>query len=181
MRYSLLILAVGLLGFTQLNAQRGTDNQDRNWWVGAHTNLGFGANTQQISYTLGIAPMFGYRVLPYLSVGPRASVLYRHVRLRDIGGNLIQTFNLVDNGLGGFVRAEVFRQYFAQAELVYESLDTVDPTFGRINGFNSYIGLGMNSGGRNPSFEIMLLYDLNLQAVFKQNLLNYRFGFTLYY
>ena len=180
MRYSFLILICCCLGFTQMHAQNDRSDDDRNWWVGAHTNIGFGASTQQITYIAGIAPMYGYRVLPIISVGPRASVLYRHVRLRDIGGNLVSTVNLVDTGIGGFVRAEVFRQYFAQAELVYESIDN-GPNIDRVNGMNAYIGIGMNSGGSNPSFELMLLYDLNLQAILKQSLLNYRFGFTLYY
>ena len=46
---------------------------------------------------------------------------------------------------------------------------------------NAYIGAGLNGGGRNPTFEVMIAYDLNLQGIFRNNLLNGRFGFTLFY
>ena len=182
MRNLLLILVFTLSCYTFLQAQS-SEPQGRRWWTGAHTAIGFGASTQFINYTLGLAPMFGYQVIPGISVGPRASILYNHIRLRDIGGNVIQTYNVVDTGIGAFVRGQVYQQYFLQAELMYESIDNIDlsGSAGRLNGMNAYIGAGMNSRGRTPSFEIMLAYDLNLQAIFKNNLLNFRFGFTLFY
>ena len=182
MRNFLLILVLGLSCYTQLQAQAG-EPQGRRWWVGAHTAIGFGASTTLINYRLGLAPMFGYQLIPGISVGPRASILYNHFRFRDIGGNVIETYNVVDTGIGAFVRGQVYRQYFIQGELMYESIENINQ-FGdesKINGMNAYIGIGMNSRGNTPSFEIMLAYDLNLQAIYKNNLINGRFGFTLFY
>lgn len=182
MRNCILILLLTLSCYTFAQAQT-DETQGQRWWTGAHTTVGLGASTTLVNYTLGLAPMFGYQVVPGISVGPRASILYNHFRFRDIGGNLIQKYNVVDLGIGAFIRGQVYRQYFAQAELMYESIENINQ-FGqesKINGMNAYIGIGMNSRGRTPSFEIMLAYDLNLQAIFKNNLINGRFGFTLFY
>jgi hypothetical protein len=180
-RFSLLIAIVCCLTLS-LQAQRG-EPQGQRWWTGAHTAIGFGASTNLINYTFGLAPMYGYRIIPQISVGPRASILYNHYRFRDDFGNPFLKFNLVDLGLGAFVRGQVYRQYFAQVELMYESVQVPFNNGDKItyNGMNAYIGIGMNSGGNNPSFELMLAYDLNLQAIYRNNLINGRFGFTLFY
>lgn len=180
-RFSFLIAIVCCLALS-LHAQRG-EPQGQRWWVGAHTALGFGASTRLINYTLGLAPMYGYRIIPQISVGPRASILYNHYRFRDDFGNVFLKINAVDTGIGAFIRGQVYRQYFAQVELMYENIQ-IPLTNGEkqnFSGMNAYIGAGMNSGGNNPTFEIMLAYDLNLQAILKNNLLNARFGFTLFY
>jgi hypothetical protein len=127
--------------------------------------------------------MYGYRIIPQISIGPRLSVLYNHYRFRDDFGNVAETINTVDLGIGAFLRGEVYRQYFIQAELMYEKAE-FPVLFAEnqiFNGMNAYIGAGMNSGGNNPTFEVMIAYDLNLQAIRRNNLINGRFGFTLYY
>ena len=74
-----------------------------------------------------------------------------------------------------------------RAHIAGRALTALDLSFNqfgdesKINGMNAYIGVGMNSRGNTPSFEIMLAYDLNLQAIYKNNLINGRFGFTLFY
>ena len=180
---NLLLILIFIISCYTIGSAQSRGSEERIWWTGAHTTIGFGASTDFINYTLGLAPMLGFEFIPGISVGPRASILYNHVRLRDIGGNLLATFNVVDTGLGAFLRGQVYREYFLQVELMYESIDNIDisGTQDRVNGMNAYIGAGLNSGGRNPSFEVMIAYDLNLQAIFKNNLLNGRFGFTLFY
>lgn len=178
-----LILICLCLSFSlAAQSQRGAP-EDQRWWLGAHTALGFGASFNQINYRIGLAPMYGYRIIPQISVGPRVSILYNHYRFRDDFGNVAETINTVDLGIGAFLRGQVYRQYFVQAELMYEKAE-FPVLFGEnqiFNGMNAYIGAGMNSGGNNPTFEVMLAYDLNLQAIRRNNLINGRFGFTLYY
>jgi hypothetical protein len=180
-RFSLLI-AIVLCCTLAVQAQRG-EPQGQRWWVGAHTALGFGANTRLINYTLGLAPMYGYRIIPQVSIGPRASILYNHYRFRDDFGNVFEKVNVVDTGIGAFIRGQVYRQYFAQAELMYENVQIPIGNGEKItyNGMNAYLGIGMNGGGSNPTFEIMLAYDLNLNRILRNNLINARFGFTLFY
>lgn len=182
MQRILLLITICFCCSFVAQAQRG-EPQGQRWWVGAHTAIGFGASTTLINYTLGLAPMYGYRIIPQISIGPRVSVLYNHYRLRDFGGNVYQKINVLDTGVGAFIRGQVYRQYFAQAELMYEKVEfpTVNGEKEKVRGMNAYLGIGMNSGGSNPTFEIMLAYDLNLQAIFRNNLINGRFGFTLFY
>ncbi len=189
MRKLLFILTFAISCFTHLSAQS-DDQGERIWWTGAHTAIGFGVGTDfngvtTTSYTVGLAPMLGFELLPGLSAGPRASILYNHIRQRITPGNPFRTFNFVDYGLGVFARGEIYREYFIQAELMYESLDDINPFTGaqsRLNGMNAYIGVGLNRGGRNPSTEIMIAYDLNLLRAFRNNNpIGGRFGFTLFY
>ncbi len=184
MKHTVLMLAILFLGVQTMAAQQSESSsfKDKTWY-GSHVALGFTASSARSDISLGLAPMMGYRIFKPISVGPRASLLYQHTRFRNFNGDVVEKFNSVDKGIGAFIRAEVYRQYFIQAELMYESIDI--PVFGgenqKINGMNSYIGVGMNAGGQNPSVDLMLTYDLNLQAINKLNLINVRFGFTLYY
>lgn len=185
MKNTILILSLLVFSLQAVAAQKSSDRtfKDKTWY-GAHIALGFGASSSQSAFTLGIAPMAGYRILDPISIGPRASILYRHLRFLDFSGNLIQKINIVDKGIGAFIRAEVYRQYFAQIELMYESTVNQIANNGdqiRVKGANAYIGIGTNIGGRNPSIELMVTYDLNLQAIRKSDLINFRFGFTINY
>lgn len=185
MKKIILVLSLLVLGLQTMSAQKSEKSsfKDKTWY-GAHMALGFGASSTQSAFTLGIAPMMGYRIMGPISIGPRANILYRHLRFLDFSGNLIQKINIVDKGVGVFLRAEVYRQYFAQVELMYESTVNQIANNGdqiKVNGANAYIGIGTNIGGRNPSIELMLTYDLNLQATLKSDLINFRFGFTINY
>ncbi|MEL6658061.1 MAG: hypothetical protein AAFY48_18085 [Bacteroidota bacterium] len=189
MRNLVLILIFTISCYTNIFAQS-NDRGEQLWWTGAHTAIGFGVNTDifgitTTSYTIGLAPMLGFELLPGLSAGPRASILYNHLRQSVSRGDLLRKFNFVDYGLGIFARGEVYRGYFIQAELMYESLDDVNPFTAeqnRINGMNAYIGVGFNQGGRTPSTEIMIAYDLNLLRAFRNNNpIGGRFGFTIFY
>lgn len=193
MRNLLLILILTLSCYTNMSAQDQSRvrSADQIWWTGAHTALGFGIGTDPFtgvsttSYTIGLSPMLGFEVIPGISVGPRASILYNHIRQRITPGDPFRKFNFVDLGLGAFFRGQVYRQYFLQAELMYESLDDINPFTGdqsRLTGLNAYIGAGLNSGGRSVSTEIMIAYDLNLLRAFRNNNpIGGRFGFTLFY
>ncbi len=185
MKKTILILCLFILSVQTMVAQKSNNSSllDKTWY-GAHLALGFGASSTQSAITLGIAPMVGYRIFDPISVGPRVNILYRHLTFKDFSGNLIQKINIVDRGIGVFLRAEVYRQYFVQAELMYESTVNRITNAGdqiRVKGTNAYIGVGTNVGGRNPSVELMVTYDLNLPSIYKNNLINFRFGFTMNY
>lgn len=179
-RFLFLFLVLALSA--SLHAQ---DAQGRRWWYGSHVNLGFSANTFQSVFSIGLEPMAGYKVLPFLSVGPRAKMIYTNLRVRDFAGNT-EGVGVMDYGLGGFVRGSVFRGFFAQGELGYENVGQVFLSnrleVQRVAGINAYVGAGYNSSsGGNMAYEVMLAYDLNLLRVNTLDLLNYRIGFTLYY
>jgi len=180
------LLLVGTIGITNAQSNQRETQGDR-WWYGAHINLGFSANTFESVLGLGISPMAGYKVTPALSVGPRAKLNYTNFRFRPVFGGETIGEGVVDYGLGAFVRANVYRGFFAQGEVGYENNGQLrfDGDFieDRISGINAFIGAGYNSGAgsRNLSYEIMLAYDLNLIGINTLDLLNYRVGFTIFY
>ena len=190
MRTILLICLLSLTAFsTTLNAQSAKrETQGTRWWYGAHVNLGFSASQFQSFLSVGVSPMMGYKVTPALSVGPRAKIIYNNYRVRDGFGNAIGK-GILDLGLGAFTRVNVYQGFFAQGEFGYESngyprTNGVDIFVDRLNGLNAYVGAGFNSGAGNGSriaYEVMLAYDLNLLRANTLALLNYRFGFTIFY
>lgn len=184
MKNTILLLAILFMGVQTMTAQKSEGNSFKeNTWYGAHVGLGFNASSARSDFSVKLAPMMGYRIFDPISVGPRANISYQHTRFRDFGGEPYLKLNFVDLGLGAFVRAQVYRQYFVQAELMYERVEVLTQSLEeeKVNGMNAYIGVGMNSGGSNPSADLMLMYDLNLQSLRKLNLIDLRFGFTIYY
>jgi hypothetical protein len=185
----LILVFLLLMGsLTVINAQRGDrETQGDRWWYGAHVNLGFSASTFESVLGLGVSPMAGYKVTPVLSVGPRAKLNYTYFRFRQFGGPETTGEGLVDYGLGAFVRANIYRGFFAQGEIGYENNGQLtyngsDFFETRISGINAFIGAGYNSSsGGNVAYEVMLAYDLNLININTLDLLNYRVGFTVFY
>lgn len=168
---------------THVSAQK--DVQGKRLWYGSHVNLGFSGSTNLSVFSIGLEPMVGYKVMPFLSVGPRAKMIYTNFRIRDFAGN-VEGKGVFDYGLGAFVRPAIYRGFFAQGEVGYENRGQVylsnQLEVQRIGGINAYIGAGYNStSGGNLAYEVMLAYDLNLLRINTLDLLNYRVGFTLYY
>jgi len=185
MKNIVLIFAILFMSVQTMVAQKSENSSFKeNAWYGAHVGIGFGASSDRSDFSVKFAPLMGYRVLDFLSVGPRANISYQHTRFRDFNtGDPYLKLNFVDLGVGAFVRAEVFRQYFVQGELMYEQVEVLNTSLEevKINGGNAYIGVGMNTGDQDFNADLMLMYDLNLQALRKANLIDLRFGFTLYY
>lgn len=180
-------LLLAFLTISSLQAQQSrevTPDGGRRWWYGSHFALGFGASTFQSQFTFGVAPMAGYKVLPFLSVGPRISVLYNNFRLRYT--NEVQKINTIDWAAMAFVRADVYQGFFIQADLGYESLAFPNAAQNyeteRYSGLNAYIGAGYNQSSYGSlGYEIMLAYSLNLQGLNTLSLVDYRVGFTKFF
>ena len=164
--------------------KKGVQSEDIIEWV--HTIFNEIKTTNQSVLGLGISPMAGYKVTPALSVGPRAKLNYTNFRFRPVFGGQTVSEGVIDYGLGAFVRANVYRGFFAQGEVGYENNGQLrfDGDFieDRISGINAFLGAGYNSStGGNLAYEVMLAYDLNLIRTNTLDLLNYRVGFTIFY
>lgn len=183
-RIILFVFVIGcsLLMMQDVKAQDQVTFKDRLWY-GSHASLGFRASSVYSNFLIGVAPMVGYKIIEPLSVGLRGGLTYNRISIEDGFTREKRRFNVVDLGLGIFARGQVYRQYFVQMDLMYESIEEVytDGTETKINGMNSYIGVGMNARDGNPSVDIMMTYDLNLQSVYKPNLIGARFGITYRY
>ncbi len=160
--------------------------QGRRTWYGAYFNLGFRANQFESVFSAGLNPMLGYKVTPFLSVGPRVLFSYTNYRFGDGFGNKIDSKGTVDYGLIAVVRGDIYSGVFVQGEVGYENigrffLTSNEIVVDRISGLNSYIGLGYNAKRGTTSYEIMLAYDLQLFNKGFINPINYRVGFTVFY
>ncbi|MGK0363338.1 MAG: hypothetical protein ACI85O_000383 [Saprospiraceae bacterium] len=152
-----------------------------NWtqklWYGAGGTLGFSGGQGASLFQIGISPMVGYKLTPWLSAGPRLSVVYtglkggavnveeRDGQLIPIGGtedNSANKIGATDFGAGLFARAKFLQSFFVHAELEsYTSSrpvsnnsfnfwrydDTLEFVKVKENRLNTYIGAGYNSSG----------------------------------
>ena len=156
-------------------------------WYGGTVNFPnfFGGNNYN-TFSVGIGPMVGYKVLDNISVGPRVSIDYLYVKgnainvntgqvvLNPSGGARSLKTNTVSYSVGVFARAKVLSNFFGHVE--YESRNTeqirvsngllaYDPVADDVltvkeTENNFYLGAGYNSGGL-WGYEIMLLYNVN--------------------
>jgi hypothetical protein len=154
-------------------------------WYGGGFSLSFSGGFAGLDgniFAVGISPMIGFKLTPFISVGPRFEFLYTTGRFRNFGGPVIK-YNGVDYGAGVFARAKFLSFLFAHAETNY--INRVFPTgfngnmlvTERIGDNQTLIGLGYTSGGVFKS-EILLLYDLTADSQSTNLPLVYRFGFT---
>lgn len=160
--------------------------QGRRWWYGAYFNVNFSARQTTSVFSAGLNPMLGYKVTPFLSVGPRVICNYTNIRFGDGFGNKIDSKGTIDYGLMAFVRGDIYSGVFVQGEAGYEnvarfSLTSSEILVDRLSGLNSYVGLGYNGRTGMTSFEIMLAYDLQLFNKGFLTPINYRVGFTVFY
>ncbi|MEM6878530.1 MAG: hypothetical protein AAF544_08230 [Bacteroidota bacterium] len=170
--FTMLCLGSTSAQFTTSDARDDLDyyNQDRSqsefgtglWWGGGF-QLGFVSDAFQSVFAIGVSPIVGYKVLPWLSFGPRGSILYNNVRFRDVDEN--SSFFTYSAGLFG--RAKAFQQFFAHVEYNLENDvigfngATLDP-IRRTRGV-PYVGAGYTQGGGfqgGVGFEIMILFPI---------------------
>lgn len=197
--FSLVFAFAFLLNISIADAQRGSRNDEyfdesgnfaSRLWYGGGFNLGFSGNNAFSLFNIGISPMVGYKVLDNVSLGPRASLNYTHIKGTGTDNQIKKTQNL-DYGIGAFGRFKVLQNFFAQVEFEFESrvnifvdgfsrfqLDANDEILKqRENRENFYIGAGYNSGGIF-AYEIMILYNTSVPDDSFESPFDYRFGFT---
>lgn len=161
-------------------------------WYGGSFNLGFGGDGQFYrTFTIGLTPMVGYKIIGGLSAGPRIGFNYTNLKVVD-NANQATIVNLTDYTFGAFTRYKVFSNFFAHVEGDYYSSQIPGaanqpwiiikdangkPFTYRENNVNYYAGLGYNSGGL-LGYEIMALYNFSLPKSSLQNPLEMRVGFT---
>ncbi|MEO7175969.1 MAG: hypothetical protein ABIV51_08830 [Saprospiraceae bacterium] len=151
-------------------------------WYGGSFDLGFSGSNSYNIFIIGVNPMVGYKILPFLSVGPRVGIQYNYIKgYIDFNSNQVKKLNLFHYSAGVFTRAKFFRNFFAQAEYEYQSYQDYDP-FNNLDKFrvgrdNMYIGLGYNSGGEIGT-ELALMYNLLEPAESLSLPISLRFGLT---
>lgn len=178
MAFTLTALTLSAQGRTEDEAREEldyyrTDREPANFgagslWYGGGFQLGFSSNSFESIFQIGISPMVGYKVTPWFSIGPRASVLYNAYSFNV--GNDRESSNFFTYSGGVFARAKAFQQFFAHAEYNLENdviglnPTTFDP-IRRTRGV-PYIGAGFVQGGGGfqggggVGFEIMILFPL---------------------
>ena len=153
------------------NNNRRTISEGGDIWYGAGATIGFSANTFSSSFRIGLAPMVGYKLNNFLSVGPRVSVVYNHFRY-DVGRNLPEIRESYFTWSAGlFARAKVYRGFFAHAEYSLQSEVDFVPDNSSTSGIRRdrytraipFLGAGLSQGGGPGAtgFEILILFRLS--------------------
>lgn len=159
-------------------------------WYGGGFNVGFSGydidyNLRGNIFQIGLSPMVGYKVLDFLSIGPRAEIVYTGGRFRFNGQGDVFKLNSWSYAVGPFVRAKTPFNLFAHIEYSYINEDyltgqvTIDKKVqtGRLSRDAFYIGAGYFSN--NPGsfgYEMYLTYDLLAPENTTNLPLNIRFG-----
>lgn len=159
-------------------------NEGGDFWYGTGAQLGFGATQFQSEFRIGITPILGYKINNFLSVGPRAGILYNRIR-RDLGGGTEFKQGFITWSAGAFARAKVYRGFFAHAEysLVNEVQgfnQTGPDDFDLIRSTRAipFAGVGLNQGGGpgQTGFEILVLFRLTQPEVINDSPFEFRTG-----
>jgi hypothetical protein len=134
--------------------------------------------------------MVGYKIIGGLSAGPRLGITYTNLKTYDSSNN-ISSVGLTDYSAGLFMRYKAFENFFAHAEFEYLSQQFPGgDSYGRIvlgadgkpikirqDRQNKYLGIGYNSGGIF-GYEIMGLYNFNVNSTTVESPFSLRIGFT---
>lgn len=192
---AVLALAQPAFGQRDRDRDRDRDDDDRDryssafasrLWYGGGLNLGFGAAQGQSRFLVGVSPMVGYKILPWLSLGPRFGFNFTSFKVTGY-----RAANLFDVEAGGFLRLKVFRGLFLQGELSNEWLQVptypTDPGSTRLDKIsyqrsNQRIGAGWNSSAGRGGWgtDIGIFYNFARQNDLLSDVspLEYRFGIT---
>lgn len=153
-------------------------------WYGGGFQLGFSSNNFESIFQIGISPIVGYKITPWLSAGPRASLLYNAYSV-DLGAGRERTSYFTYAG-GVFVRAKAFQQFFAHVEYNLENdvigfnNATLDPI--RRTRSVPYIGGGLVQGGGlqgGVGFELMILFPITEREFINDSPFIIRSGITV--
>ena len=152
------------------NARRAVQDTGGDLWYGAGATLGFSATNYSSVFRIGVSPIVGYKINNFLSVGPRASLIYNRFHYEETIFNPEINDNSFTWSTGLFTRAKVFRGFFVHAEysLVSEKQFVVDQN---TNGIVSerrtraipFLGAGLSQGGGvgATGFEFLVLFRVN--------------------
>jgi hypothetical protein len=154
------------------------------WW-GGNFQLGFSGYNGVSSLQFGLSPMFGYKLTPRFSLGPRVGGLLTRYSYRF--GNTRASVSPVTWSVAGFARYKFIDQLFGHLEYEYQNqgivLFTNSPNIlevARVPRNNLYLGAGYSSGVGVNRGEILILYNFNrtYASGFYQSPITFRFGFT---
>jgi hypothetical protein len=162
------------------SAKKSNSEWVKNLWFGGGINLGFSSDAYNSSFQFGIAPMAGYKLNNFLSVGPRISLDFTVAKISY--GPQVFNYNSTDFGIGIFMRFKFLETFFAHLE--YSQLNE---TYGYISNNQlekerqwrdiALLGLGYNSNS-TWAYEIYISYNfLEESSSFRLPVI-YRAGFT---
>jgi hypothetical protein len=159
-------------------------------WYGGSFVLGYNQQGNAGILAIGVSPMVGYKVLPWLSIGPRiAPTFVAYKAINNSGG--ISRGRTVDFEYGVFTRIKAFGSIYVQGEAGRRSFG--EPFFGNSNPnkiqFNRtqrvdyLLGGGFAQGAGGIGSDITILYNLaaaNSSDInrFNESPLVIRFGLT---
>lgn len=135
-------------------------------FYGGNLILNFGSSNTYQEFNIGVSPLIGFKVFPGFSVGPKGTIIYSNIRLRNQGAGLpdAQESN-VTWAVGAFARYRFIPQLFAHIEYELEEVPFLfydgngDLSTQRVRRDNFFIGGGFYSGGR-VGVEILALYNV---------------------
>ena len=144
-------------------------NEAGDIWYGAGAVLQYRGGSFSSQFRIGINPIVGYKLNNFLSVGPRASIVYNAYRFDVRGGGRLNSRNWTWS-VGAFTRAKIYRGFFVQAEYSLLSdvvITGVNPTNGQLDEIRStravpFLGAGLSQGGGPGAtgFEILIMFRL---------------------
>lgn len=169
-------------------------------WYGGGFNLGFSGTNDFSQFNIGITPMVGYKVLPFLSFGPRIGFDYSYIKgdtYSAQNNNLFyegrKSANLTTYSIGIFGRLKFLRYFLIHSEANYQSIEGPNEygngylaydkahdkiSTQRINRENYLVGGGYNSGDGLIGYEILFLYNFSVPVSSRELPWDLRFGFT---
>ena len=161
---------------------------DRLWYGGGFT-LGFGgsgfSNLSGSIFQFGLSPMAGYKIMDFLSIGPRAEITYVGGRFQVFGQGQVYKVGTWSYAIGPFVRAKTPFNLFAHMEYSYLDEEYVTDQINADNRLETfrrsrdafYIGAGYFSNTPGGfGYELYLTYDLLAPENTTDLPLSYRFG-----
>jgi len=150
-----------------------------NLWYGGNVMLVFQGGQFSSLFSIGVAPMVGYKITPEFSIGPRVEFIYYNFR-QTVSPSRVDKFNLYSGGIGPFARYKVFRSLFIHTEYQYELSQDISASGDKFTrSFNNLFGgIGYNENGA----EILVLYNfIRSNRNLWDSPISFRFGFTLYF
>ncbi|MCB0664005.1 MAG: hypothetical protein KDC24_14760 [Saprospiraceae bacterium] len=147
-------------------------------WYGGGFGLGFGGSQFESQFFVGVSPMVGYKITPWLSAGPRLD--FNYVLYRVQFTQSVESYNIFSYGIGPFLRAKTNFKLFGHFEYQINLVDVPDGINYIYNKEAAYIGLGYNdSGSRNIwGYEIYVVYDVLAPQNTVRLPIDIRFGLT---
>lgn len=169
------------LDYTRERRDFGRTGEAGQLWFGAGGVLGFSSNGFSSLFNIGVSPMVGYKVLDFLSVGPRVSLTYNSYR-EDINGPNELRANWLVWEAGLFARARIFRPVFAQVEysLMNEAVGlTQDGEVIRSTRGIPFLGGGINQGAPGGvGWDLLVLFRLSQRELIQDQPFVIRSGLT---